>query len=310
MTKPSILLKSETKERKEAIEKLESFLLNPGRFSVLVLGMRGTGKTHWLQEVQKYNSLEKHLKDLVAVNAALAKNSNQDYWQEKFQEAAEKKKLLVIEDVEKLSQESQEILFEGLSTGAGGKYGFGKKEFEFRIAFTSTFDVKKLRDTEEYLSHKFFDRISQFVVKFPSYKDGIKSIWGDFQLSWEKMKFQKLDEMPGTELMTWLESHSHELYGHFRDLDKIAINWHNYRIVGKDESEILGLVTQDFRELFHSPERKPELSTAFHIESSLDWDGNLQKFRRHFKEWVKVEFGSLRKGEERIGISHRTIERW
>jgi len=141
-------LKSETKERTEAIRKLEGFLLNPGRFSVLVLGMRGTGKTHWLREIQKCHSTEKHLTGLVVVNAALAKNSNQDYWNEKFKQAD--KKLLVIEDVENMSKESQEILFDGLSTGEGAKYGFGDKNFEFRIAFTSTFDIKTLRDTEEY----------------------------------------------------------------------------------------------------------------------------------------------------------------
>lgn len=301
-------LKSETKERTEAIRKLEGFLLNPGRFSVLVLGMRGTGKTHWLREIQKCHSTEKHLTGLVVVNAALAKNSNQDYWNEKFKQAD--KKLLVIEDVENMSKESQEILFDGLSTGEGAKYGFGDKNFEFRIAFTSTFDIKTLRDTEEYLSHKFFDRISQFVVRLPSYTDSTKSIWKDFQLSWKKMKFEKSNDMPSIELRTWLENHSHELHGHFRDLDKIAINWHHYRIIGKKEDEILGLVTQDFKELFHFPEHKSELSTAFHINGSLDWEGNLRKFKRHFKEWVKVEFGSLRKGEKKVGVSYRTIERW
>lgn len=304
----STQLKSETKERTEAIRKLEGFLLNPGRFSVLVLGMRGTGKTHWLQAIQNSHISEKHLNGLVVVNAALAKNSNQEFWNEKFQQAD--KKLLVVEDVEKLSNESQEILFDGLSTGEGAKYGFGEKNFEFRIAFTSTFDIKTLRDTEEYLSHKFFDRVSQFVVKLPSYTDATKSIWKDFQLTWKKMKFEKMNVMPNIELRNWLESHSHELHGHFRDLDKIAINWHHYRIVGKRESDILGLVTEDFRELFHFPEHKSELSTSFHIDGSLDWEGNLRKFRKHFKEWVKVEFGSLRKGEMKVGVSYRTIERW
>ena len=96
-------LNLETKERIEAVRKLEGFLLNPGRFSVLVLGMRGTGKTHWLQEIQKCYSTEKHLKGFVVINAALAKNSNQEYWNEKFQQAD--KELLVVEDVEKLSKD-------------------------------------------------------------------------------------------------------------------------------------------------------------------------------------------------------------
>jgi len=303
-----IRLKSETKERAEAIKKLAGFLLNPGRFSVLVLGMRGTGKTYWLQEIQNFNINDKHLTGLIVVNAALAKNSNQIYWADKFKQAD--KKLLVIEDVEKLSKESQEILFDGLSTGEGAKYGFSEKEYEFRVVFTSTFDVKTLRDTEEYLSHKFFDRISQFVVKLPSYNDLKQTVWKDFQLTWKKMKFKTHNEMPSFELRTWLEEHSHELHGHFRDLDKIVINWHHYRISGKKEDDILSLVTDDFRELFHFPEHKSELSNAFNIDSSLDWEGNMRKFRRYYKEWVKIEYGSLRKGEKKAGVSFRTMERW
>jgi predicted AAA+ superfamily ATPase len=41
--------------RKTPIEDLIGYLHNPGRFSVLVLGARGTGKTHWLNEISKAN---------------------------------------------------------------------------------------------------------------------------------------------------------------------------------------------------------------------------------------------------------------
>jgi hypothetical protein len=302
------ILKSETKERADVICELEGFLLNPGRFSVLIIGMRGTGKSYWLELIQSSYSDDKHLSGLVMVNAALAKNSNQDYWSETFKKA--NMKLMIVEDVEKLSKESQEILFDGLSTGHGAKYGFDEKKFEFRIAFTSTFDIKTLRDTEEYLSHKFFDRISQFVVKLPSYTDLNQTVWKDFQLTWKKMKFETNNDLPGLELKTWLEEHSQELHGHFRDLDKIAINWHHCRISGRKENEILSLVTEDFREWFHFPEHKSELFNAFHIDDSLDWEGNMRKFKKYYKEWVKVEYGSLRKGEKKSGVSYRTMERW
>lgn len=301
-------IKAEAKERIVAISKLEGFLTNPGRFSVLVLGMRGTGKTHWIQEIQKIHRNDKHLSGLISVNAALTNDKLRDYWEEKFEQAH--KKLLVIEDVDALSKESQEILFEGLSTGDGAKYGFDEKKYEFRIAFTSTFDVKTLRDNEEFLLHKFFDRISQFVVKMPSYNDLKQGVWHDFQSTWRKMKFKSYKELPGIELKKWLEDHAHELHGHFRDLDKIAINWHHQRISKVKEDNILALVTQDFRELFHFPEHKSELSNTLHIDSSLDWEGNMRKFRKYYKDWIKIEFGSLRKGETKAGISFRTMERW
>jgi hypothetical protein len=299
---------SETKERADAIKKLEGFLLNPGRFSVLVLGMRGTGKTHWIQQIQKHHSDNKHLTGLIIVNAALAKNSNQDYWDDKFKKAHNK--LLVIEDVEKLSKESQEILFDGLSTGEGAKYGFDEKKYEFRLVFTSTYDVKTLRDTEEYLSHKFFDRISQFVIKLPSYSDLKHTVWRDFESTWKKMKFKSKNEMPGDQLRNWLETISQKLHGHFRDLDKIAINWHHYRTLDIKEDDILALVKDDFTELFHFPEHKSELSDSFNIDSRLNWEANLRDFRRLYKDWIKVKYGSLRKGEKEAGISYRTMERW
>ena len=302
------IIKSKPKERAKAIKKLEGFLLDTGRFSILVLGLRGTGKTHWLQTIQKANEKEKYLSGIVIVNAALANNSDKKFWNNKFIEA--NNKLLVVEDVEQLSNESQEVLLGGLSPGKGNRYGFDEKKYEFRVAFTSAFDIKTLRDTQQCLSNKFFDRISQLVVKLPSYTDARNSIWRDFRNSWKKMNFKQKNEMPGYELRNWLEEHSHELHGHFYDLNKIAINWHHCRITGIKENEILSSVINDFRELFHFPEHNSELPKAFYIDAGLDWEGNLRNFRRQYKEWVKIEYGSLRKGEKKVGVSYRTIERW
>lgn len=308
MGKLETILAHQFKERAEAVRRLEGFMLNPGRFAVLVLGMRGTGKTHWLNVIQQCHSRKEFLNDIIMINAGLYKNRSQDFWEEKFAQA--QGKILVIDDVDRLSSFDQEILFEGLSTGPGACYGFDKKKYKFRIVFTSTFDIKTLRDTEKYLSHKFFDRISQLVVKLPAFTDAVRFQWNDFKSTWEKMAFETKNHLPGPELKSWLENHCHELIGNFRDLDKIAINWHNYRLTGISEHEILTFVVRDFKELYHFPEHKSELSAEFRIDESLNWEENLAKFRKNYKEWVKISFGSLRKGEKKAGISFRTMERW
>ena len=70
------------------------------------------------------------------------------------------------------------------------------------------------------------------------------------------------------------------------------------------------MVTNDFKELFHFPDHRSELSDSFSIDGSVDWDSNLRNFKRFYKNWVKVKFGSLRKGEKKVGVSSRTMERW
>lgn len=295
-------------QRRTAINKLKGYLMNPGRFSILVLGLRGTGKTHWIKEICENYKNEDCLSGLVIVNCPNIEVGDLKFWDSKFKEAH--KKVLLIEDVDQLSKLEQEILFSGLSTGLGAKYGFDSKTFEFRIVFTSTKDIDTLRINEEILSHKFFDRISQLVVKFPSFADCNREIWNDFKATWEKMHFQIKNKLPGNELKEWLAVNGHKFHGQLRDLDKIAINWHNYRLIGENENAILPKVTQDFEDYLHYPEHNSELPSAFYIQSDLNYEGNLRNFKRQFKEWVKNKHGSLKKGEEHVGVSHRTMERW
>lgn len=296
----------EPPERAKAIKKLEGYLRNPGRFSILMLGLHGTGKTHWLTTLQQAHNTADCLTGTVIVNAGLAMHTSQDYWEEQFEKA--RGKLLVVEDIDKLSKEMQEILFEGMSTGEGGKFGFEEKKYELRIAFTSIYSIKTLRDSDT-LSNKFFDRIAQFIVELPSYVDIKKGIWADFKKSWKKMHFKKQKSIP-IKLKGWLEFNSHKFNGQFRDLDKIAINWHNYRLIGENEEHILDLVTKDFSTYLHYPEHSTELPTAFYLKEKEDFAANLQAFKKYYKSWLTKEYGSLKKGAKHAGKSDRTMEGW
>lgn len=293
--------------RIEPIKELSSFLRNPGRFSILVLGERGTGKSHWIDKIVEDSKLNGGdcVNKIVSINGLIAKDEDKDYWEEKFKDASQG--VLVINDVEYLNKKTQAILFDILSTN-NGKYGYLDKVYECRVVFTSTYNIKTLRDTEEYLLHYFFDRISQLVTKFPSFSEMNGNIWRDFEATWNKMCFPKKD-IPKY-CKTWIEGNSSKFYGNFRDLDKIAINLKNYQSMGIQETDILSKVAKDFLELYHFPEHKSELVDTFHLDANLNWEDNLKKFKRQYKEWIKINYGSLRKGEKEAGISYRTMERW
>ena len=295
--------------RKEILETLYGYLLNPGRFSILILGSRGTGKSHWLNEISKHNRKQDCLADIISVNGWIAKDADEKFWEEKFTEANDK--LLVIDEVEELSKQTQAILFEFLST-SNGKYGWKEKKHQCRIVFTSTNEIKTLRDNENVLLNKFFDRISQLVVAFPSYSEKNISIWNDFVATWDKMIFPK-DKIPKAELESWLKGHSHKFHGNFRDLDKLAINWRNYQLVGVKEEEILGMVSKDFFSFYHFPEHKSENQNAFYIKENMDFYNEIQPvFLKFVKEFAKAKYGKLSKAPDGkpLGVNYRTMERW
>lgn len=295
--------------RKEILETLYGYLKNPGRFSILLLGSRGTGKLYWLNEIVKFNKEQDCLSEIISVNGWIAKDTDEKFWEQKFTEA--NNKLLVIDEVEELSKKTQAILFECLST-SNGKYGWEEKKHECRIVFTSTNEINTLRDSENVLLNKFFDRISQLVVAFPSFSEKNISIWDDFQATWNKMVFPK-ENLPKKEFEDWLKIHSHKFHGNFRDLDKLAINWRNYQLVGVKENEILGKVSKDFFSLYHFPEHKSENKNAFYVKENLDFYNEIQPmFLKFVKEFAKAKYGKLSKAPEGkpLGVPYRTMERW
>ncbi|QHI35294.1 hypothetical protein IMCC3317_06400 [Kordia antarctica] len=310
MDKMNDLFKTEIGKRREAVQKLNSFITNPGRFSILFLGSRGTGKAHWLKELQEFYKKEAdlNLQKSVFIGAANSNKNGENDWIKIFEKVNHG--LLVITDVEELTKESQALLFKGISSGQGGKFGFDKKEYDIRIAFTSTKSVSSLRDSEVYLAHKFFDRICQFAVELPSYKDYNRSIWKDFKKTWNKMSFEKENNLPEGKLREWLENQGHSFYGNFRDLDKIAVNWHNYRLQGNSEEKILDLLRKDFDRFYKFPEHSDNFIKEFQISEDSNWKANLNDFKLFYKQYISEKYGSLRKGETETAISYRTMERW
>lgn len=294
-------IKTQSAKRRTAIQRLQGYLKDPGRFSILVLGARGTGKTHWL------NYLNKPAKCL-EVKAALMNGKNEKEWEKVL--LAANNGLLIVDEVEKLDKMGQEMLFLAMETGLGGKFGFSKKKYIIRIVFTSTLEIGTLRDSEKFLLHKFFDRIAQLIVKFPSYQEDQRAVGNDFEATWKKMMFDKKD-FPGKNALNWLSQIAGQLHGNFRDLDKIAINWRNLQHAGKTGAEILPIVKEEFEKNYHFPEHKPDMESAFFIKEEMDYYKEIIPALRSFvKDYAcRLNNGSI-KGKKPFGVSYRTMEGW
>lgn len=295
------LLDIQPEKRKLIILKLKFFMSNPGCFPILLLGERGTGKSFWIKNLISKNQ------PIVFLNAFLSEET-EVFWTNQYKKA--NNGFLIINEVERLSPKSQELLFQSMIT-ENGKYGFSEKTYNIRLIFTSVFDISSLNKTEEYLSHKFFDRISQLVVKFLSFKEYSINIENDFIETWKKFKFAKKHTIPKGSIIKWLkENADRKLFGNFRDLDKLCINWHNYRLMDYKDEEIFKLIIDDFLQYFKYPEHKTELHNEFIFSKEYKHDDIMKLFKQKYKIWAKREFGTLKEAGDFLGISHRTMERW
>jgi DNA-binding NtrC family response regulator len=294
--------------RREAVELLYHFLKNPGRFSILVLGKPGVGKSHWIRHFQP------DLKGEVSCTQSICEVSlrtvapNQDAWLEIFRQA--NGGILIVKELEQVKSHDA-LLFEALST-TDGTFGFSADErFEIRVVFTSSYGIDSLRKTEDLISHRLFDRVAQLVVEFPSLRETNLGIWEDFQASWNKMKFTEKNDLPGNSLKIWLENERKDfLHGNFRDLDKIAILWHQFRLMEVEESQILKQVCEQLLRFSAYPEQRTELGDAFYFQEGKTGKDLITEFKASLKKWAVEVHGTARKAEKALGMGNRTLEKW
>lgn len=302
----SFNLQEQPQKRSEAIEKLLKAMVYEGMHSILLLGDRGVGKTHWIHEIVENTKYEYFQKGFIPVYTSLCEESR-EFWEEKMIEA--NGKLMVVEEVEHLSKKNQDLFFEALST-TDGSYGFSEKKYRFVLVFTSSHPIEKLRDDRRLLSAKFFDRISQFVVEFPNFSITQRHIFNDFRATWEKMKFK--EDCPNSkELIKWLEQEAYRMYGNFRDLDKIAVNWNLHQKANSDEEKILPIIKDEFEKYLHHPNQKYIEDNIFSFNEDMPYHELMSEFKSKLKKWtLLLNNNDIKKAAEQLQISHRTMERW
>lgn len=311
--------------RQESLRRLSVFIQNPGRFSLLVLGGRGTGKKSAIQWA--YNEAKAQRDDVedlcmkgdqpTFVSASEMPQTSEELVQLL---AENKHKTLVVADIEKIGQR-QELLFEAMST-TDGKFGFGDKTFAVRVVFTSSLPADQLRSDQTLLSGKFWDRISQLSVRMPSYLDEPNNIIKDFNSTWDKMEFFKISpewlsaRPKNTKLQMWLEDGASRFEGGFRDLDKIVVLYFNYRLFHYSDSKrilegVENKVVKDVREDFGTIQlNKEEYDglSVFRMDSESSWSELEDAFRDQFYRWAKAKYKTMSQIKRNLDISISTFK--
>ncbi|NRT16972.1 hypothetical protein HNP99_003346 [Flavobacterium sp. 28A] len=320
------LIEMENK-REIALKKLAVFLINPGMFSLIVIGDRGVGKRFYIEKTIK--ELQETYKDkleekcLEGLNFVEAKSFCKNYDLNKLFEENEFK-TLVIDDIDEINDELEKSLFQALST-TNGKFGY-EKNISLRIIFTSNKPADELREDGKHLIGIMWDRISQLVIEFPSYKTDNSTIQKDFKETWRKMKFEALKDYEAfasfpanTKLQKFLEDKSPGFEGGFRDLDKLACLYFNYRIYHYKESrkiieitenEIVKSVIDDFSTKTQIQTINDNELSVFRITENTLMKELERKFKKQVKAWSNFKYGSISKAEKALGLGQGTMKNW
>ncbi|MCW3103104.1 MAG: sensory box sigma-54 dependent DNA-binding response regulator, in cluster [Bacteroidetes bacterium] len=333
--------------RKKALEKLYYFMSNPGRFSVLVIGERGTGKSRWIKQISEALREERVLQTDTFIEASCASFNNDNaeadifgYEPHAFTDANSKghsgllqqadKGILFLDEVHHLEDRVKSKLLTALQTvGSGrqqGKFSFRKMMgdsihyVEVRPIFGSNRTISELKN--DTLLPDFYDRIAQLVIKLPSISETRETAKTDFLLVWEGMQFHKskgYDRIKAPKeksFFSWLSRLP--LDGNFRDLQTISILWMTYWKTVFDikhpesvnEKEIFDLVKSDFE--------KYNLTTKIEIANKFDVSQPFDSYKKSLMKDYAVAIAALPDYEKikqadlvfNTGKTKKTIDRW
>jgi hypothetical protein len=315
-------------KRESALEKLKVFLINPGMFSLIVIGNRGVGKRYTIekafesiQDMSKKQLQEKCLTELNFVDGnsfALDQDFDKLLKDNEF-------KTLVIDGIDELDNELQRPLFKALST-TNGKFG-KKNDINLRILFTSNKSADDLREDGKYLTGMLWDRISQLIVEFPSYKEESGTVVSDFYATWDKMKFETIKEYShfggipkNTKLQNFIETNAEKFEGGFRDLDKIACLYFNYRIfhygnqkkiIEEIENKVVDSVKEDFFSKSQMQGNSSNDHSVFEFKKGLTHQDLLGLYKIQLRNWaINAYGGTIANAENKLGFKKGTMKNY
>jgi hypothetical protein len=297
-------------------------------FSLIVIGNRGVGKRYTIekafesiQDMSKKQLQEKCLTELNFVDGnsfALDQDFDKLLKDNEF-------KTLVIDDIDELDNELQRPLFKALST-TNGKFG-KKNDINLRILFTSNKSADDLREDGKYLTGMLWDRISQLIVEFPSYKEESGTVVSDFYATWDKMKFETIKEYShfggipkNTKLQNFIETNAEKFEGGFRDLDKIACLYFNYRIfhygnqkkiIEEIENKVVDSVKEDFFSKSQMQGNSSNDHSVFEFKKGLTHQDLLGLYKIQLRNWaINAYGGTIANAENKLGFKKGTMKNY
>jgi transcriptional regulator with AAA-type ATPase domain len=300
-------------------------------FSILILGERGTGKSHLIEE---YKSEKKIVSANCAAFDSDSKAESELFGYKKgaftgaqsdkdglFHEAANGG-ILFLDEVHQLSKAVQGKLMKALQTDQHNYFHIRRmgalKEEPIRctVIFASNKSLKELR--EEHLLPDFYDRIAQNIVELPSLRDTPEDRLADWKRIWKQLRF--VDEAPQYDaFLEWLEKEP--LPGNYRDLQRIAIWWKSFDDFEEDLKELLEKkgVHTPFEYVKHEAQKQvtdlqEESASYFSLKKTIK--EMEQHFKKDLAQWLNSKFGSMAKASEYFAkefgesITKETLYRW
>ncbi len=297
-------------------------------FTILLIGERGTGKTQLVNEViDKKNYAEANCASFDDDNKAEADLFG--YVKGAFTGADKKTDglfhkakdgILFLDEIHHLSRRVQAKLMTALSTDRNNNFTIRRlksnkiEKIKCTVIIASNNTIKELR---EKLYPDLFDRITQLIIEFPPLRETPGDRENDWKSIWKQLGFKKHFEAPDEkELLNWLKSL--DLYGNFRDLQKIAIYYHTFMQFSKEEKKELNynspfkFTQAEFSKYFSK--KKKEKNPLLDIEN-FSIEEIKKNFFKKFAEKLFSKFGTAKKisdfyetkGES---ITTRTLYNW
>lgn len=289
-------------------EQLEYFLLNPGRFSILIIGERGVGKTQLIQE------LSEGKEKVIVANCAsfsddtMAESELFGHKKGAFTGANENKKglfeeanegVLFLDEVHNLSKRVQEKLMTALQTESSGK---NKGKFSIRRlgettshhvavrpVFASNLVIEELK---KKLLPDLYDRISQLVIEIPSIQESKLNLKDEFYTVWNRMLFEDENNVPQLKFFyTWLNKI--KLDGNYRTLQSIAINWHQGRLMKLENEEIVFEFVKTQIQKFHSSTMLVNKNIKYNFRKGSKKKDMEKEYRKALYVWAKENYLGL-----------------
>jgi transcriptional regulator with GAF, ATPase, and Fis domain len=293
----------------EQVEYLKYYFKNPGRFSILILGERGIGKTKWVKQIANEKL---HIK-LVVANCAsfsddtMAESELFGHAKGAFTGAISEKNglfkeanngILFLDEVHNLSARVQEKVMTALQTESSGENKgkfcirrLGENEATYvavRPVFASNL---KLSELKKKILPDLYDRISQLVVEFPSIRESKLDVFKEFNLVWEEMQFNNHKECPCIKnFKDWLKRIS--LEGNYRTLQSIAINWHQGRLMyGSEKEEEVFEFVKSHNEKYHTSNAIVQPNANYNFRKGVSMKTMEKEYELAMLKWAFSEDG-------------------
>lgn len=296
-------------KRKAAEYKIQLFTAIPDA-PLLLLGERGVGKSTYVEKFIARDDLpfeslvcgifseELMRSELFGYEkgAFTGATSDKDGILSKFKSGG----ILFLDEIHDLSKPLQRQLMQVLQTGCF--YPIGAKKpllAKFKLVTASNLSIDAL--VGEKLDIDFFDRIARFIIEIPP----LRKCKEDLELYWQKAwnEIGNFEEAPS---LIWNETlkkylNAQELYGNFRDLQKLISYIMAYYIGGNKKDLAIQKAIAEF-EKWKSKKMEYPKSDKYFINNAT-YKEIVGVFNADLVTWAKEHYGGLDEAAKALGRS-------